>query len=117
MIIIETFKKLNIPENAWVSIQGEDYSSIVWTDKEYSTESEWNDALKFVKKNKHPMILLRAKRDKKLAETDWWGVSDRGMTQEQKKYRQKLRDLPATASPSLDEDGNLSGVSWPEKPE
>ena len=35
MIIIETFKKLNIPENAWRSIQGEDYSSIIWTDKEY----------------------------------------------------------------------------------
>jgi len=25
--------------------------------------------------------------------------------------------LPATATPSLDENGNLTGVNWPTKPE
>lgn len=34
-----------------------------------------------------------------------------------KEYRQALRDLPSTASPSLDEEKNLTGVTWPEKPQ
>ena len=117
MIIIETFKRLNIPENAWASIEGEDYSSIVWTDQKYSTESEWNSALNYVKENNIPMIFLREKRDKKLAETDWWCCSDRTPTKAQLDYRQSLRDLPDTASPSLDEHGELTGVTWPTKPE
>jgi len=28
-----------------------------------------------------------------------------------------LRDLPNTATPELDEYGNLTNVTWPEKPE
>ena len=32
------------------------------------------------------------------------------------KYRRALRDLPATARPTLDEDGNLLGVDWPTIP-
>ena len=31
-------------------------------------------------------------------------------------YRQALRDLPRTARPILDEDGNLTGVDWPAIP-
>ena len=31
-------------------------------------------------------------------------------------YRQALRDLPITARPILDEDGNLTGVEWPVVP-
>ena len=31
-------------------------------------------------------------------------------------YRQALRDLPMTARPILDEDGNLIGVEWPVAP-
>jgi hypothetical protein len=31
-------------------------------------------------------------------------------------YRRDLRDLPTTARPTLDEDGNLTGVEWPVVP-
>ncbi len=31
-------------------------------------------------------------------------------------YRRALRDLPTTARPTLDEDGNLTGVEWPVAP-
>ena len=31
-------------------------------------------------------------------------------------YRRALRDLPATARPTLDEDGNLADVEWPVAP-
>ena len=64
-----------------------------------------------------PMRLLREERDRKLAETDWWVLPDRTASQEQKNYRQALRDLPSTAEPQLDEQGNLINVTWPTKPE
>ena len=31
-------------------------------------------------------------------------------------YRQALRDLPITARPTLDEDGNLVNIEWPTLP-
>ena len=31
-------------------------------------------------------------------------------------YRQALRDLPATASPQLDSNGELTNVTWPTPP-
>lgn len=31
-------------------------------------------------------------------------------------YRTALRDLPATASPTLDENGQLTNVVWPTPP-
>ena len=68
--------------------------------------------------NAEPMRLLRLERNKKLAETDWMSFSDSPtMSTEWQTYRQSLRDLPSTASPSLDEDGQLTGVEWPSKPE
>lgn len=66
--------------------------------------------------NAEPMRLLRQQRNRKLAETDWWCASDRTPTQAQLDYRTALRDLPSTASPSLDENGQLTGVTWPTKP-
>jgi hypothetical protein len=36
--------------------------------------------------------------------------------QDWKDYRRALRDLPTTARPTLDEDGNLTGVEWPAVP-
>ena len=68
----------------------------------------------------YPMVLLREERDKKLAETDWWAMSDRTMTSEQTNYRQALRDIPANVdagtltAPTI-ENGRLV-FDWPEKP-
>ena len=56
-----------------------------------------------------PMRLLRAERDRKLAETDWWAVADRTMTSEQTAYRQALRDITTSAT-------SLDDVVWPTKP-
>ena len=63
------------------------------------------------------MEILRIQRNLKLAETDWMAGSDVNMTDEWRTYRQALRDLPANNTPSLDENGNLTGVTWPTKPE
>ena len=70
-------------------------------------------------RNAEPMRLLREERNRKLAETDWKDLpSYPGTDQEEwRTYRQSLRDLPSTASPELDENGQLSNVTWPTKPE
>ena len=68
--------------------------------------------------NAEPMRVLREERNRKLAETDWMSFSDSPtMSTEWQTYRQALRDLPANSTPSLDENGNLTGVEWPSKPE
>ena len=56
-----------------------------------------------------PMKALRAERDRRLAETDWWAVADRTMTADQTAYRQALRDITTTAT-------SLDDVTWPVKP-
>ena len=55
------------------------------------------------------MRLLREERNIKLAETDWWALSDLTMPDAQKKYRQDLRDITKSAT-------SLDDVTWPEKP-
>ena len=62
-----------------------------------------------------PMRVLRAERDLRIAETDWWASSDLTMTTAQTNYRQALRDI-TTQTPSLNDNGNLTGITWPTKP-
>ena len=52
---------------------------------------------------------VRLLRDEILAETDWWAVADRTMTQAEIDYRQALRDVPAQA-------GFPENITWPTKP-
>ena len=53
---------------------------------------------------------LRFKRDQLLSETDVYALSDRNITEEMKKYRQDLRDLPASNT-------DPSKIEFPIKPE
>ena len=64
-----------------------------------------------------PMRLLRQERNRRIAETDWRFRSDLTPSQEWIDYSQALRDLPSTASPELDDNGQLTNVTWPTKPE
>ena len=63
-----------------------------------------------------PMRLLRVERDRLIALTDWRFRSDLTPSQAWIDYCQALRDFPATATPALDENGNLTGVTWPTPP-
>ena len=69
---------------------------------------------------KFPMDELRVVRNVKLTETDWsqsGDIPDSTKTKWQA-YRQALRDLPSTASPTLNAEGFLddSSITWPTKP-
>ena len=69
---------------------------------------------------KFPMDELRIIRNVKLTETDWSQLGDVpvGIKTTYESYRQALRDLPASANPKLDADGNLDQTSftWPTEP-
>lgn len=108
------------PGSLWV-LRGDAnvYANIDWQDKNIAQPSESELTSKVEELNAaEPQKLLRRERDKRLAETDWWAVADRTMTQEQIDYRQALRDLPLNSTPTLDEAGrlDLTSVNWPVKP-
>ena len=54
---------------------------------------------------------MRAERNSLLFETDFWALSDRTMSSEQRNYRQALRDIPTHANWP-----NLADSDWPNKP-
>ena len=58
-------------------------------------------------------VRIRRERDKLLAETDWMSFSDSPtMSEANKTYRQKLRDLPSDQSSKK----TFSDITWPTKP-
>ena len=57
--------------------------------------------------------LIRKKRDRLIAETDWMTCSDSpAMSDANKTYRQKLRDLPKDQKDKT----KFSDITWPSKP-
>ena len=55
---------------------------------------------------------LRRVRDEKLAETDFYALSDVTLSDEMKKYRADLRDLPS----KYDDSTVVKTITWPTKP-
>lgn len=66
-----------------------------------------------------PMRQLREQRNNLLAQTDWRMTTDYPYSDQAQwaTYRTELRDLPSTAEPTLDEQGNLTNVVWPIPPD
>jgi len=98
--------------------QGEDYKNLDWISSDTKpTESEIDAEITRLT-NAEPMKLLRVERDRLLAATDWRASSDLTLADSWKTYRQSLRDLPASSTPTLDSDGNLdmSSVTFPTEP-
>ena len=58
------------------------------------------------------IVGLRDDRNRNLASTDWYALSDVVMSQDMTDYRQALRDLPA----GLTTVEEVKAVSWPVKP-
>ena len=109
----------SLKPNAEWTWRGFEYSGLTWLDSSQTkpTESEINAEITRLN-NAEPMRLLRVERDARLAKTDWRASSDLTISDAWKTYRQALRDLPASASPSLDSnyDLDLTSVTWPTEP-
>ena len=58
------------------------------------------------------MASLREDRDRRLAATDWYAVSDRTLSAEMTAYRKDLRDLPAGKTTKA----HVDAITWPTKP-
>ena len=55
---------------------------------------------------------LRQERNTRLAETDFYALSDLSLSDEMKDYRQELRDL----TQGLTTEAEVNSVVWPTKP-
>ncbi len=110
------------PNTEWRMV-GTEYSGLTWLDKTQTmpTEEEINAKIAELEAAE-PARQVREIRNRLLAESDWTQSRDVVLLNDitWKRYRQDLRDLPASASftPKLDSNGNLdmSSVTWPLKP-
>ena len=96
-----------------------DYSLLQWDDEKLTKPTEAEIDAEVTRLNSlEAMRLLRIERTAKLAACDWRASSDLTLPDAWKTYRQALRDLPASATPKVDEFGNLdqSSVTWPTEP-
>ena len=117
---IEAIQSLK-PNKQWSWI-GTDYSGLEWLDSGTAPTEAEIDAEVTRLNNAEPMRLLRAERDRLLTACDWVVTMHKelgtNIPAAWKTYRQALRDLPASASPSLDSDGylDMTSVTWPTEP-
>jgi len=74
-----------------------------WDEK----ETAWDNAAPA-----RALATLRDKRNRLLAETDFYGNSDMSMSDAMRTYRQALRDLPA----GKDTVDKCENATWPTKP-
>ena len=117
-MITKTQALLSLKPNTIWTWRGTEYSGLEWLDSSTKpTEAEIDNEVTRLN-NAEPMRLLRVERNARLTACDWRASSDLTLTDAWKTYRQSLRDLPASASPKLDADGNLdmSSVSFPTEP-
>ena len=108
----------SLKPNKQFTWSGEEYSGLTWLESDTApTESEIDTELTRLT-NEEPMRLLRIERNRLLTACDWRASSDLTLSTAWKTYRQSLRDLPASASPKLNENGNLdmSSVTFPTEP-
>lgn len=108
------------PGAQWV-IRGTEYSGLEWLENNTTTkptEAELNAKIDELHEGE-ALRLLRIKRDKKLNEVEWEvtkALTTTGTVPvELKDYMQALRDLPATATPTLNSMYELDETSfeWP----
>ena len=107
------------PGAEWV-LRGGEYSGLEWIDgRGYDKPTaEALDAKVAELDGAEAMRLLRKERDSRIAKTDWRASSDLTLSSEWSTYRQALRDLPASATPTLDSNYELdmTSVTWPTEP-
>ena len=104
--------------NAKFSIIGYDYSGIKWRDERTQpTEAEIETKLAELTAAE-PLRQLRIQRNQLLAATDWRMTTDYPYSDQAEwaSYRTSLRNLPESAEPTLDENGQLTNVDWPTAP-
>jgi len=108
--IIEAIQKIN--PNAEVTVRGNDINNIEWHNGTTPISKSDIEAQFPAVELDNAMSTLRAKRNKLLQDTDFYGMSDNTMSSEMATYRQALRDI--TSGITTVEQANA--VVFPTKP-
>ena len=80
------------------------------TDEETARDNE--EAAWAAGENARALAGMRTKRDRLIAETDFYALSDVTMSSDMTTYRQALRDLPSGKTTKA----HVDGATWPTKP-
>ena len=88
--------------------------NIKWSDEKVDgSHFVPDDSAKDARLLANEWVQIRAERDRLIAETDWMTCSDSpAMSDANKTYRQKLRDLPKDQKDKT----KFSDITWPSKP-
>jgi len=108
--IIKAIQKIN--PNAEVTVRGNNINNIEWHNGTTPIPKADIEAQFPIVELDNAMSTLRAKRNKLLQDTDFYGMSDNTMSSEMATYRQALRDI--TSGITTVEQANA--VVFPTKP-
>ena len=103
---------LKINPNAKVIVNANDINQIIWENGTTPISKADIEAQFPIVELDNAMSTLRAKRNKLLQDTDFYGMSDNTMSSEMATYRQALRDI--TSGITTVEQANA--VVFPTKP-
>ena len=109
-MIIEAILKIN--PNAKVSINADDINQITWENGTTPIPVADIEAQFPAVELDNAMQDLRAKRNKLLQDTDFYGMSDNTMSSEMATYRQALRDITS----GITTVAQANAVVFPTKP-
>ena len=109
-MIIKAILKIN--PNAEVTVNDNDINRITWHNGTTPISKADIEAQLPIVELDMAMETLRAKRNKLLADTDYFALSDNTMTEEAKTYRQALRDI----TEGLTTKEQVEAVVFPTKP-
>ncbi len=105
----------------WI-IKGNDYSTFIWSDTNFTKPTEQEILDKRVEiHNSYGLKLIRDQREELLLNSDKYAIPDWPHSSAEKRqewldYRQALRDMTTTQSPQVDANGELVNVTWPTPP-
>ena len=112
-----------IPDSKFY-INQNDYSTLVWYDNNVQPKPTEEEIINKMNEffSGYEYEILRYERDKLLENSDKYTLSDFPHNSDEKKqewltYRQQLRDITTTQTPSLDSIGNLINIVWPSIPQ
>ena len=108
--VIKAILKIN--PTAKVSVSGDDINTIVWENGTTPISKADIEAQFPIVELDNAMSTLRAKRNKLLQDTDFYGMSDNTMSSEMATYRQALRDITS----GITTVAQANAVVFPTKP-
>tara|TARA_R100001015_G_C4472703_1_gene55848 strand:+ start:129 stop:494 length:366 start_codon:yes stop_codon:yes gene_type:complete len=120
MIYTKAIALNRLQPEAQFTWRGDNYSGLEWLESSTKPTEAELDAEVTRLNNAESMRLLRVERNRLLTACDWTQSRDVTLSNDDawKTYRQSLRDLPTSSTPTLDSEGNLdmSSVTFPTKP-